>query len=71
MLLSAIFNVYAQHCDRVMEKGGKQWNLTAVPAKLTSEEATLCVADGRGWSIIFDKEPTTVSRMGLINHYIL
>ena len=41
---------------------GKEWKLTTVTAKLTSEEATLFVADGKGWNIIFDTEPTTVSK---------
>ena len=50
-----------QHCDRVMQDNGKKWSVSAVVVQLTSEEVTLSVADGVGWNIIFDTEPTKVS----------
>ena len=53
--------ISTQHCDRMIVKKDEEWNVSAVTAQLTSNEVSLCVADGRGWNIIFDTEPTKVS----------
>ena len=50
-----------QHCDRIVTKKCEKWNKSTVTARLTSDEVCLCVADGKGWNIIFDTEPTKVS----------
>ena len=53
--------ISTQHCDKMVAKKGEEWNLSEVTARLTSDEVSLHVADGKGWNIIFDKEPTKVS----------
>ena len=53
--------ISTQHCDKMVVKKGEEWNLSEVTARLTSDEVSLRVADGKGWNIIFDKEPTKVS----------
>ena len=52
-----------QHCDKMMkEVGGRDWEVSTITSKLTSEEVCLTVTDGIGWKVIFDTEPTKVSQ---------
>ena len=59
---------HAQHCDSViMKEDARRWELSAVPAQLTSDEITLSVTDGTRW--IFDREPPEVSSIAIVNAY--
>ena len=37
-----------------------EWEISTVTARLKSDEVSLCVADGKGWNIMFDREPLEV-----------
>ena len=44
-----------------MKESAQGWELSERTVQLESEEVTLCVVDGKGWDIIFETEPATVS----------
>ena len=54
-----------------MKEEGLQFSISAVTARLTVEEVSLYVIDGKGWNIIFDTEPTRVSVCAAMTYTLL